>query len=107
MMNEFVSDNVIWDAIPDNEPRGLHVTRFINLSARNWQALVARLRSGLTALAFLLAGVLIFVFVGFCAIVVVVDERCDPAIEYYGCQIPIEAGSLYVSPSAAVTGPKQ
>ena len=73
----------------------------LDLTARPRRGLVLSLRSGLYALAYLLAGALIFIFFGLCSIDVLLDEHCGPAFGYFGCAIPVE-GLDFHAPSAAV-----
>jgi hypothetical protein len=46
------------------------------------------LRSGLCALAFLLAGAILIIFAGLCAVVFLADRDCGPTFGYYGCPTP-------------------
>ena len=58
------------------------------------------LRSGLYALALLLAGALLFAFAGLCAIVFLADRRCGPAFGYYDCETPTANISKKANPVA-------
>jgi hypothetical protein len=46
------------------------------------------MRSGLFAVAYILAGALLFVFALLCSIGFVVQGRCGATFGYYGCSTP-------------------
>jgi len=71
-----------------------HFARPLNFGPISRQHLALGLRSGLYALAFLLGGALLLIFIGLCTIVGLADYHCDLRFGYYGCGTPGEAGSL-------------
>ena len=57
-------------------------------------------RSCIFALAFLLAGAILFVGAGLGAIVFLFDRHCGPAFGHYGCDIPTADTQREVDPVA-------
>ena len=57
-------------------------------------------RTCMFALAFLLAGAILFVGAGLGAIVFLFDRHCGPAFGYYGCDIPTADSQGEVDPVA-------
>jgi hypothetical protein len=59
-------------------------------------------RTCISALAFLLAGAVLFAGVGLGAIVFLSDRHCGPAFDYYGCAIPMANIQREVDPVAGL-----
>ena len=57
-------------------------------------------RSCIFALAFLLAGAILFAGAGLVAIILLFDQHCGPAFGYYGCDIPTADTQREVDPVA-------
>jgi hypothetical protein len=57
-------------------------------------------RSCVLALAFLLAGAILFAGVGLVAIVFLSYSHCSPALGYYGCDVPTANSQREAEPAA-------
>jgi hypothetical protein len=107
-----ISDSFCWDrrsAIPENRARHPYLERPLNVSTKCRPGLVTSVRSGLRAIAFLIALTFVSMFTALCVIIILVDEQCGPAFDYYGCEIPALTGGFhapqFAAPQSASLGP--